>query len=223
MRSAQEWRSHIPNYLTFARVGAVPVLIATFYVEQSAAARVPAVLFGAIALTDWLDGYLARRWKVQSELGAFLDPVADKFLVCTALVLLSGALGVLVAGPTALIICRELGVSALRERLAVLGAPNFVPVGQWGKVKTATQLVALFLLLLSGAGGPGGRPLHMVGSLTLLGRTFTAATDTLLRRAGLNLLYLAAALTASSAVPYVRTAWPVLVAGKPGIPPSKVD
>ena len=92
MRSAQEWRSHIPNYLTFARVGAVPVLIATFYVEQSAAARVPAVLFGAIALTDWLDGYLARRWKVQSELGAFLDPVADKFLVCTALVLLSGAL-----------------------------------------------------------------------------------------------------------------------------------
>ena len=92
MRSAQEWRSHIPNYLTFARVGAVPVLIASFYVEQSAAARVPAALFGAIALTDWLDGYLARRWKVESELGAFLDPVADKFLVCTALVLLSGAL-----------------------------------------------------------------------------------------------------------------------------------
>ena len=68
------------------------MLIASFYVEQSAAARVPAALFGAIALTDWLDGYLARRWKVESELGAFLDPVADKFLVCTALVLLSGAL-----------------------------------------------------------------------------------------------------------------------------------
>jgi CDP-diacylglycerol--glycerol-3-phosphate 3-phosphatidyltransferase len=92
MRSAQEWRSNIPNYLTFARVGAVPVLIATFYIEKSAAARVPALLFGFIALTDWVDGYLARRWKVESELGAFLDPVADKFLVCTALVLLSGAL-----------------------------------------------------------------------------------------------------------------------------------
>jgi CDP-diacylglycerol--glycerol-3-phosphate 3-phosphatidyltransferase len=97
MRSALEWRSHIPNYLTFARVGAVPVLIASFYVERSAAARVPAALFGAIALTDCLDGYLARRWKVESELGAFLDPVADKFLVCTALVVLSGALSLILA------------------------------------------------------------------------------------------------------------------------------
>ena len=116
MRSAQEWRSHIPNYLTFARVGAVPVLIASFYVERSAAARVPAALFGAIALTDCLDGYLARRWKVESELGAFLDPVADKFLVCTALVVLSGALSLTLARALA----RTL---ALDRTLAPAGSP----------------------------------------------------------------------------------------------------
>ena len=100
----------------------MPVLAAAFYAPQAAAARVPAMLFGVIAFTDFLDGFLARRWQVESALGAFLDPVADKFVVCTTFVLLSGALGAVVAAPTALVICREIGVSALRERLAVLGA-----------------------------------------------------------------------------------------------------
>ena len=118
----QPWQARLPNQLTFCRVAAVPVLAAAFYAPQAAAARVPAMLFGVIAFTDFLDGFLARRWQVESALGAFLDPVADKFVVCTTFVLLSGALGAVVAAPTALVICREIGVSALRERLAVLGA-----------------------------------------------------------------------------------------------------
>ena len=118
----QPWQARLPNQLTFCRVAAVPVLAAAFYAPQAAAARVPAMLFGVIAFTDFLDGFLARRWQVESALGAFLDPVADKFVVCTTFVLLSGALGAVVAAPTALVICREIGVSALRERLAALGA-----------------------------------------------------------------------------------------------------
>lgn len=218
------WRARVPNYLTFSRIAGVPVLAAAFYSPQAAAARAPALIFGIISFTDFLDGYLARRWKVESALGAFLDPIADKFVVCTTLALLSGSLGAVVAAPTALIVCRELGVSALREcaaaaasrrscaprarrpprppvrrRMTELGARDLVPVGWWGKVKTATQLVSLTLLLLSGA---PARPVQ-------------PGLDTALQRAGLALLYAAAALTVTSAVPYVRNAWPVLTRGRP--------
>ena len=219
------WRTCVPNYLTLSRIAGVPVLAAAFYSPRAAAARAPALIFGIISFTDFLDGYLARRWQVESALGAFLDPIADKFVVCATLVLLSGSLGTVVAAPTALIVCRELGISALREcvgrpssrmpqghafrqpdgplpcdpvrrRMAELGARDLVPVGWWGKVKTATQLLSLTLMLLSGAPVPA-RP----------------GTDMALQRVGLVLLYAAAALTASSAVPYLRAAWPVLTRG----------
>ena len=109
------WRTCVPNYLTLSRIAGVPVLAAAFYSPRAAAARAPALIFGIISFTDFLDGYLARRWQVESALGAFLDPIADKFVVCATLVLLSGSLGTVVAAPTALIVCRELGISALRE------------------------------------------------------------------------------------------------------------
>ena len=225
----QPWKARVPNYLTASRIAGVPMLAAAFYSPHAAAARAPALMFGIISFTDFLDGYLARRWKVESTLGAFLDPIADKFVVCTTLVLLSGSLGAVVAAPTALIVCRELGVSALREcvfhgqrphmpqwscapptgrpsphnpvrrRMAELGSRDLVPVGWWGKVKTATQLLSLTLMLLSGAPLPA-QP----------GRDMT------LQRAGLALLYAAAALTVSSAVPYMRAAWPVLTRGGGG-------
>ena len=93
---AASWRDGVPNALTAARVAAIPVLVATFYNRRSSP-WLPASIFAACAATDFLDGYLARRWAVHSDLGAFLDPVADKLLVCSCLVLLAGALGAVVA------------------------------------------------------------------------------------------------------------------------------
>ena len=83
------WRDGVPNALTASRIVAVPLLACAFYWQRTRAARVPAAIFLACALTDWLDGFLARRWAVDTDLGAFLDPVADKLLVCTCLALLS--------------------------------------------------------------------------------------------------------------------------------------
>ena len=131
-QAAAAWQETLPNALTLARVAAVPALAAAFYTPRAAAARAPAALFAACAATDWLDGYLARRWDVQSEFGAFLDPVADKLLVCTSLVLLSGAMGAAVALPTAVIVGREVGVSALREWMATTGRSDVVAVSRWG-------------------------------------------------------------------------------------------
>lgn len=174
------------------RAAAVPLLAAAFYGSRKYIhAQLPAAIFGACAFTDWLDGNLARRWKVHSDFGAFLDPVADKVLVCTCLVLLSGDLGALVAVPTALIVSREVAVSALREWMGTRGERNTVAVGRMGKIKTAAQMVALLLLLLANGGGD---------SAALL----------LLRRGGLALLYLATVLTCTSAMGYFQAAWPLL-------------
>lgn len=186
-----DWRADVPNALTCGRVLAVPVLAAAFYSRQASGARLPAIIFAACALTDWLDGYLARRWEVNSAFGAFLDPVADKLLVCTCLILLSGSLGAVVALPTAIIVCREVAVSALREWMGVRGHGAAVAVGWWGKVKTAAQMVALLLLMIARPG-----------------------MDICVRKGGLVLLYLAAALTFSSAIGYASAAWPLLRGGQ---------
>ena len=190
---AASWRDGVPNALTAARVAAIPVLVATFYNRRSSP-WLPASIFAACAATDFLDGYLARRWAVHSDLGAFLDPVADKLLVCSCLVLLAGALGAAVAVPTAVIVCREVTISALREWMGARGHSAAVAVGWWGKLKTATQMVALLLLLLA-----------CPGKLTAL------------QPWGLGLLYAAAVLACTSASGHVATAWPLMAPKSLGI------
>lgn len=195
---ADDWRAEVPNAMTMLRVLTIPVLAATFFSHAPFARRLPAAIFALCAATDWLDGYLSRQWGVQSDLGAFLDPVADKLLVCACLVLLTGAMGAVVALPTAVIVSREIGVSALREWMGSRGQRDTVAVGQWGKVKTAAQMAALQLLLISA-------PQH-----SCLSSATSGAASALLARSGLGLLYVAAILTCTSAIGYVQAAWPLL-------------
>ena len=147
------WRL-LPNWLTYARCAAIPVLCSLFYLPNCHVAT--ATIFAVASFTDWLDGFLARRWDVASDFGAFLDPVADKLMVSTALVLLSGRYGAVVALPTALILAREIAVSALREWMAQRGQRDSVQVGFQGKLKTALTMVSLTLLLV--VPGDGAMP-----------------------------------------------------------------
>ncbi len=125
----------LPNWLTYARCIAIPALIVQFYIGKSGNKNIHSSLIFAIAsITDFLDGYLARRWDICSPFGAFLDPVADKLMVSTALILLSGKYGSFVAIPSAIILAREIAVSALREWMASRGKRDSVKVGFQGKV-----------------------------------------------------------------------------------------
>ena len=188
----------MPTALTWMRVAATPAFGGAFYANASCG-PVPGALaiFAAAAITDWLDGVLARRWDAMTPFVAVLDPVADKAMVCTSLVLLcsrpppalAAAPPWLLALPTCAIVGREIAVSALREWAATMpkapGAPDVaIPVSFWGKAKTATQLVACCLLLLGA--GPAS----------------VDATDAV--RAGAGLLYVAAALAVASGVDYAR-------------------
>ena len=194
------WKNSVPNALTVSRVVTIPLLVGAFYWRRTRTARLPAILFALCALTDWLDGYLARKWAVFTDFGAFLDPVADKLLVCTCLALLSGELGPVVALPTALIVSREVAVSALREWMGARGEREAVKVGWWGKVKTAAQMVALQLLLFA---------------------VPTSTAPLPLMRIGLALLYLATALTWTSAWGYFAVAAPLLMKSFEGQPPAE--
>ncbi len=136
----------LPNWLTYMRCLAIPGLAFLFYLPQQHTATT--FLFAMASITDWWDGYLARRWDITSDFGAFLDPVADKLMVSTALILLSGRYGAIVGLPSAIILAREIAVSALREWMAQRGQREAVQVGFQGKVKTALTMVALTMLLL---------------------------------------------------------------------------
>lgn len=145
----------LPTILTLARVAMVPLLAAGFFSPHPWAPAATAAIFILAALTDWLDGYLARRMRVVSEFGAFLDPVADKIMVSTALVLLAAAppppvTVAAMAGPVSIIIARELIMSALREWAATAGgaAHSAVKVSSLGKWKTALQMISMAALLL---------------------------------------------------------------------------
>ncbi|MGH8270895.1 MAG: CDP-diacylglycerol--glycerol-3-phosphate 3-phosphatidyltransferase [Gammaproteobacteria bacterium] len=179
----------VPNWLTLLRVALIPVLVVLYILPFHWGHPAAALAFLLAALTDWLDGYLARRLDQGTRLGAFLDPVADKLLVSTALVLLVMASGHFwVALPALFIIGREIAVSALREWMAGLGAAQAVAVSRAGKLKTAVQMVAIVLMLY---GHPAGAvPIYLIG---------------------LALLYLAAALTIFSMSLYLRAAWPQLL------------
>lgn len=183
---------NIPNILTLVRIALIPVFVAIFYLPVPWARPVCAAVFGIAALTDLVDGWLARRWNQTSPLGAFLDPVADKLMVAVALVLLVQAHPeIVLALPAAVIIGREITVSALREWMAEIGARAKVAVSIWGKIKTTAQMIAIALLIL---GGP----------------VFGIPIDGL----ALVLLYVAALLTLWSMIEYMRAAWPSLVGSR---------
>lgn len=178
----------IPNVLTLLRIILIPVLVIVFYMPGQWTYQLSAAIFGLAALTDLLDGYLARRLNQTSPFGAFLDPVADKLMVAVALVLLvQDNPAPLFAIPAAIIIGREIAISALREWMAEIGARTKVAVSIVGKLKTTLQMIAILLLLYKIP--LGAFPAHTVG---------------------LVLLYIAAALTLWSMVVYMHAAWPLL-------------
>jgi len=177
----------LPTLLTWARIAAIPLLAGVFHLPLDEPSRnlLATCLFVVFALTDWLDGWLARRMNQTSSFGAFLDPVADKFLVCAALLILLqlDRVNALVAF---VIIGREIAISALREWMAQIGASRSVAVSMLGKLKTVVQMVAIPFLLFDGA---------------LFG-----VIDT--RLWGTGLIYLASFLTIWSMVYYMRKALP---------------
>ena len=185
----------IPNLLTLFRIALIPVLVVLYFVPSTNRELLLTVVFVMAALTDWLDGFLARRWNATSALGAFLDPVADKLIVSTALVLLVSDFDVLnkvfhpipFAIATSIIIGREIVISALREWMAEMGERGAVAVGSIGKIKTVFQMVAISLLLY---GHPIiGVPIFQLGEIAF---------------------YLAAILTLWSMFIYLRAARPYL-------------
>ena len=141
----------LPTLLTWARIVAIPLIVGIYYLPLDMASRnlMATALFVVVALTDWLDGWLARKLNQTSSFGAFLDPVADKFLVCAALLILLqlDRVNALVA---LIIIGREIAISALREWMAQIGASRSVAVHMIGKLKTTAQMVAIPFLLYDG-------------------------------------------------------------------------
>ena len=179
---------NLPNILTLFRIGLIPVFMLVFYLPFDGNNLAACIIFVIAAITDLLDGFLARKLQQTSKLGAFLDPVADKLMVAVALVLLvERNPGILLALPAAVIIGREIAVSALREWMAELGARSKVAVSVYGKIKTIAQMIALPLLILA-------TPIY---GLPVYG-------------AGLVLLYIAALLTLVSMSQYLISAWPKL-------------
>ncbi|WP_064005540.1 CDP-diacylglycerol--glycerol-3-phosphate 3-phosphatidyltransferase [Piscirickettsia salmonis] len=180
----------LPNILTLLRMVLIPVFILIYYLPFTWAPLATAIIFAVAAVTDWLDGFLARRWNQTSAFGAFLDPVADKLIVAVALVLLvSTFASAWFALPAAVIMCREILVSALREWMAELGKRAAVKVSHIGKVKTVAQMIALLVLLVQKAPAQGWQvwdwPIWF----------------------GVTLMYVAAALTLYSMVIYIKSAW----------------
>ncbi len=183
---------NLPNLLTWARIVAIPLLVAVFYLPMGLSEPDrnlwSTVIFVVAAITDWIDGWLARKWNQTSPFGAFLDPVADKLMVCTALVALieldrlNPIIGLIIVG-------REITISALREWMASVGARASVAVNRIGKAKTIAQMVAIPFLLFHGS-------------------IFWGLVDT--RAWGLVLIWGAAVLTVVSMVYYLRAAWPEL-------------
>ena len=183
---------NIPILLTWLRITLIPLMIAVYYVPSAWTQGIgrdlaATVIFVVAAITDWLDGYLARRWNETSACGAFLDPVADKLMVAAALIVLV-QLDRVDAILASIIIGREITISALREWMAQIGAHKSVAVSMIGKIKTTAQMIAIPMLLYHGP---------ICGfSMQFLGTW---------------LIYVAAVLTLWSMGYYMRMAWPHLV------------
>ena len=139
---------YIPNLLTTLRISLIPLFIFMFYYPSKWAFLYTTLIFAIAGITDWLDGYLARKLEQASAIGAFLDPVADKLIIVVALVLLTESHASLVMSiPVSIIICREIVISALREWVALSNKSTKVAVSYIGKIKTAVQMIAILLLL----------------------------------------------------------------------------
>ena len=185
----------IPNFLTLARIIAIPVFVAAYILSPEDSNRVATVIFVLAALTDWLDGFLARKLKEISPFGAFLDPVADKLMVCTALVLLVSDQLILnnvlfqnlFILSIVVIVGREVSVVALREWMAEIGERTSVATSFLSKGKTLLQMTAIVALLYEQP--VSGVPILVVGEL---------------------MLYAAAVLTIWTMFLYLKTAWPSL-------------
>jgi CDP-diacylglycerol--glycerol-3-phosphate 3-phosphatidyltransferase len=182
-----------PMILTLLRIALIPVLVLFFYLPYVWAPLATAAVFILAAITDWLDGHLARRMDLLSDFGAFLDPVADKLMVATALVLMVHIPPpiyfphIFLTLSAAIIIGREIAISALREWMSEMGESGTVKVGVLGKFKTIFQMTAISCLLYEH--NLFGLPVALIGEL---------------------LLYLAAALTLWSMWEYLHAAWPVM-------------
>ncbi len=183
---------NIPILLTWLRIVLIPLLVSVYYFPEDwltpeGRNSAATLIFIIAALTDWLDGYLARRWQQTSAFGAFLDPVADKLMVAVALIVLV-QLARLDAILAAIIIGREITISALREWMAQIGAQRSVAVSMIGKIKTTAQMSAIPLLLYDSS----------LGSVNVA-------------EMGTWLIYIAAVLTLWSMGYYMRMAWPHLI------------
>jgi cardiolipin synthase (CMP-forming) len=160
----------LPNILTMSRIVAIPLVIAAFYLPPSIdphwARWGACVVFSAAAVTDWLDGHLARRWEQQSDFGRFLDPIADKLLVAATLLMLAGFDGLshFALIPGLIILAREILVSGLREHLALIRVG--MPVTRLAKWKTVIQMVAIGVLIVGDA-GPLWLPVQAIGEILL--------------------------------------------------------
>jgi CDP-diacylglycerol--glycerol-3-phosphate 3-phosphatidyltransferase len=181
-------RFNLPNTLTWFRIVAIPLVVVVFYWPEPWARPAAGLLFAFAGITDYLDGYLARRLGQTSNFGAFLDPVADKLMVSTALVLLVQAdPQMLLALVAAIIIGREITVSALREWMSQIGARAHVAVSFFGKWKTTLQIIGICLMLYQQ---------RLMGvEVYSIGEWF---------------LYVAGALTLWSMIDYLRAAWPIM-------------
>ncbi|MDA8681252.1 CDP-diacylglycerol--glycerol-3-phosphate 3-phosphatidyltransferase [Porticoccaceae bacterium] len=178
---------NLPNCLTMLRIAMIPVFIVVYYLPWEWHYLASAAIFGLAALTDWVDGYFARKLNMVTPFGAFLDPVADKLIVTAALVLLLEVHATpWFALPAIVIIGREIVISALREWMSELGAGQSVAVSTLGKVKTWVQMVAIIVLLLA---KPEQQWLNLLGFVAI---------------------YVAAGLTLWSMVYYIRQALPQL-------------
>ena len=184
-----------PNILTMLRIVLIPLFVIAYYWPRSWGRELATVLFILAALTDWLDGYLARKLGQHSHFGAFLDPVADKLMIAAALVMLVSDPNVLASVydvrlfevVVIVILGREIAVSALREWMAEVGKRSHVSVSLIGKIKTSSQMLAIPFLLWR----------HKIGAIPVF-------------QIGEVLLYLAAGLTLWSMAVYLRAAWPSL-------------
>lgn len=177
---------NIPNALTLFRIILIPVFVIVFYLPFSWSYFASAFIFTLAGVTDWLDGYLARKLDQSTPFGAFLDPVADKLMVVIALALLVERFEAWwFTIPTIVIIGREIVISALREWMAELGKRTSVAVSTIGKVKTTFQIIAIVVLLAA-----------------------IPEVSRILLPLGLLLIYISAALTLWSMIIYLRAAWP---------------
>ena len=174
------------NLITYFRMLLIPMVVLSYYSELQYANMMAAMLFSLASLSDWLDGFLARRLNQTSEFGAFLDPVADKLLVVTVLIMLVGELNPLLT-PTIVIIAREVLISALREWMATRGHREAVAVAFSGKLKTTFQMIAIVTLIL-----------------------VTESSPDWLLMTGFVMIYIAALLSLYSALHYFKAARPYL-------------